>query len=421
MCDTLVGLPHFTKNKNLILAKNSDREPDEAQALQHFPRISQRETAKGTEQNLTLNCTYISIPQVEETYEVLLSKPFQMWGAEMGVNEFGVVIGNEAIFTNVKIQKQNTGLTGMDMLRLALERNKTAKEAVNCITTLLSIYGQNACGGYKNKDFYYHNSYIIADPKEAYILETAGKSWASRKVESFASISNGLSIETDYENIHLEEEKRNFPFSLKPKPNPFSFRYYFSDFLYTKVGRSKIRQACSSNLLSASKGDFTTEKAMQILRTHNLPDPQFSPKKCNTSSLCMHATGLTNPSTTTGSMVVEIRTGLPSTVWMTGTSMPCLSVYIPFFMGTKTLDNFLQPGSSPDNSLWWKAEKLHRWISEDYQKRKTGFIKEAKKLEEGFLKEENKLVHSNANASQIEVFSGNCLHAVKDLYSNYKI
>jgi dipeptidase len=38
MCDTLIALPHFTKNKNLILAKNSDREPDEAQAL-HQNRI----------------------------------------------------------------------------------------------------------------------------------------------------------------------------------------------------------------------------------------------------------------------------------------------------------------------------------------------------------------------------------------------
>ena len=421
MCDTLVALPHFTKNKNLIFAKNSDREPDEAQALQHFPRVSQREITQNSGQKHTLNCTYINIPQVDETYEVLLSKPFQMWGAEMGINEFGVVIGNEAVFTNVKIQKQNTGLTGMDMLRLALERSKTAEEALNCITTLLSLFGQNACGGYRNKEFFYHNSFIIADPKGAYILETAGKSWASRHVENFASISNGLGIETDFEKIHLEEEKRSFPFSLKPKPNPFSFREYFSDFLYTTVGRSKTRQACSSNFLSASKGDFTVEKAMQILRTHNLPDPQFSTKKCNTSSLCMHATGLTNPSTTTGSMMAEIRSGLPSTVWMTGTSMPCLSVYIPFFMGTKTLENFLQPGANPDNSLWWKAEKIHRWICEDYQNRKTGFIKEAKILEEGFLKEEKNHLQSDAKASQLESFSANCLHAVMDMYSNFKI
>ncbi|WP_373494302.1 carcinine hydrolase/isopenicillin-N N-acyltransferase family protein, partial [Aquiflexum sp.] len=169
MCDTLVALPEFTKNGNLIFGKNSDREPDEAQGIIHFPKITHAMTqSHGMSDNgkNTLQCTYISIPQVEETFEVILSKPFQMWGAEMGINELCLVIGNEAVFTNVKIPKKNDGLTGMDMLRLALERCRTAPEAVKTITSLLLQYGQDACGAYRNKDFFYHNSFIIADPNE---------------------------------------------------------------------------------------------------------------------------------------------------------------------------------------------------------------------------------------------------------------
>ncbi|SMD46102.1 Dipeptidase [Aquiflexum balticum DSM 16537] len=412
MCDTLVSLPDFTKTGNLIFAKNSDREPDEAQAIINIPRIN---WGKGK----TVQCTFISIPQVEETFEVILSKPFQMWGAEMGINEFGLVIGNEAVFTNVRIPKKNDGLTGMDLLRIALERCRTAPEAVKTITALLLKYGQNACGGYKNKDFYYHNSFIIADQNEAYILETAGKSWAVKKVKNFASISNGLTINTDYSHLNIQDEKRSFPFSLFPKSNPFSFSQYFSDFLYTKVGRASQRRECSRSLMEAASGNLTVEKAIQILQTHNLPDPEFQPKKATTASLCMHATGLTNPSQTTGSMVTEIRSNGISTVWLTGTSMPCLSVFVPFFFGTDALKDFQQPSSSSDSSLWWEAEKVHQWICQDYQKRKAEFWTMAKQLQNEFLREEARLIAENSDREILGEFSLECLRKVKQLYSEF--
>jgi dipeptidase len=408
MCDTLVALPGFTKNGSLILAKNSDREPDEAQAIVHIPAAHWA--------NGSLDCTFISIPQTESTYEVILSKPFQMWGAEMGVNEHGLVIGNEAVFTNIPISKKNDGLTGMDMLRLALERCQKAQEAVELITRLLDQYGQDACGGYKNRDFFYHNSFLIADPHKAFVLETAGKSWASREVSGFGSISNGLTIETDYDQIHLSGEKRQFPHSFLKKPDPFSFRDYFSDFLFTKVGKSRSRQACSSGLVRNQTHTFDTAAAMEVLRTHESPDPIFNPKKASTASLCMHATGLTNPSSTTGSMVAEIRQGKPHTIWLTGTSMPCISVFVPFFFGTKVLDSFFQPSARPDESLWWQAEKVHQWVCRDYQIRKAKINAEFASLQHDFLKTEAELMDSKPTNGDLENFSRQCLKDVQDLY-----
>src|SRR5690606_4557928 len=136
------------------------------------------------------------IPQVEETNACLLSKPYWMWGAEMGANEKGVCIGNEAVWTKEKYE--SVGLTGMDLVRLGLERGSTAKESLNVIIDLLEKYGQ----GGKNsvhmlfQYFSYHNSFIICDPKEAYVLETAGKNWVVEHITSGCrNISNKLSIE----------------------------------------------------------------------------------------------------------------------------------------------------------------------------------------------------------------------------------
>jgi len=111
MCDTLVAVGDATADGSVILAKNSDRQPNEAHVLAHIARAHH-------EAGETVKCTYLEVPQVPDTYEVLLSKPFWIWGGEMGANECGVSIGNEAVFTREPYDKE-PGLIGMDMLRPA--------------------------------------------------------------------------------------------------------------------------------------------------------------------------------------------------------------------------------------------------------------------------------------------------------------
>ena len=91
MCDTIVALGSATEEGFTLFGKNSDREPDEAQNILIVPR-------KKHDSNETVQCSYLTIPQISETARVLLCQPFWMFGAEMGANEYGVVIGNEAIF-----------------------------------------------------------------------------------------------------------------------------------------------------------------------------------------------------------------------------------------------------------------------------------------------------------------------------------
>jgi secernin len=66
--------------------------------------------------------------------------------------------------------------------RLGLERSETAEQAVEVITELLERYGQGGPCSDTIPDFTYHNSFLIADSKEAWVLETAGKVWAAEKI-----------------------------------------------------------------------------------------------------------------------------------------------------------------------------------------------------------------------------------------------
>lgn len=403
MCDTFVATPGFTGSGTMIFGKNSDREPNEAQELVRIPARDWKEKE--------LHCTYISIPQASHTFEVILSKPFQMWGAEMGANEHGLCIGNEAVFTKVPFERKNSGLTGMDMIRLALERCKGASDALRLITDLVEQYGQDACGGYTDRNFFYHNSFILADPKQAYVLETAGRHWVALEVKGFRSISNGLTIDAEYDYC----SKGVIDFARKqgwlPRGKEFSFREAFSDVFFTFFSKCKIRQARSSAAGAARTGKMTIEDAFAILRSHGDIDAQnFDPASGDMGHLCLHASGLTTPSQTTGSMAAELRPDGRSTYWFTGSAAPCLSLYKPCFIPGKNLQplDFPAPGAKANDSLWWRSEALHRLALLDYRLVHTIIATEQKTLEADFLRQERLYVGKKARSAELNSFSTEC-------------
>lgn len=67
--------------------------------------------------------------------------------------------------------------------RLGLERADTAERAVDVIAALLERYGQGGSCMEDEGSFTYHNSFLISDRTEAWLLETSGKLWAAERLE----------------------------------------------------------------------------------------------------------------------------------------------------------------------------------------------------------------------------------------------
>jgi dipeptidase len=319
MCDTMA----VVRDGRVLFAKNSDREPNEGQFLDWHPRQSHPAGDR-------LRCTWIEIPQARQTHAVLLSRPFWMWGAEIGANEFGVTIGNEAVFTRQRYAK--TGLTGMDLLRLALERSATAAGAVQTIVSLLEEFGQG--GGCKLADpgFTYHNSYIVADPQAAFVLETAGRHHAVEEIRGARSISNGLTIP--------------------------GFAEQHSDTIKTYVSACRTRRGRTQPLAERATGPADLAA---VLRDHGTEDrlPKYSWINGGLCAPCVHAGGLLAASQTTASWVADLQPGNVRH-WATATAAPCTSLFKPV-----AVDRPLDLGSTPsdyadDESLWWRHERLHR-------------------------------------------------------------
>ena len=376
MCDTVVALPDTTADGALVFAKNSDREPSEAQALEWI--------AGGETAGRTVRCTHIEVPQVPRTRALLISRPYWMWGAEMGVSDAGVAIGNETVFTRAMLDE--VALLGMDLNRLALERAATAREALDTITSLIAEHGQGGEAGHV-KSFRYSSSFLLADSEEAWVLETAGRAWVAARARGIRSISNGLTLRDDWELCSDGLSARARDYGLRPNEGKLDFRRTFMEPLFTWGAAARKRRSCTESFLGKSRGQIGPSHAMAALRQHGAQD-RFRPGAMF-MTVCGHASWppTRNASQTTGSLVVHITKG-GATAFATGTAAPCASSFKPVWVDAPTDALGATPTRRYDpESLWWSHERLHRRALGDFSTFSRGFPAERDRLEASWLEQ----------------------------------
>ena len=412
MCDTMVVLGSASADGVTLFAKNSDRDPREAHEVVRFPAAHHPPGA-------TVRCTYIDVPQVEQTFEVLLCRPFWIWGAEMGANEHGLAIGNEAVFTRVPYDK-SPGLIGMDFLRLALERGRTAQEALAVITGLLAAHGQGGNCGYPGKLFY-HNSFLIADPQDAWVLETAGRHWAAARVRDVGSISNCITIGERWDLASPDLVDYAVERRWCRGPEGFHFGRCYSDFLYTRFSDARGRQCRTAALLAAGRGHLVVTDLMGALRDHGAgAGPTWTPASgLMGATVCEHAGfGPIRISQTTGAMVSHLAPDL-QTHFVTGTAAPCTSVFKPVWLDAELPATGPAPTAAYDEaSLFWRHEVLHRATLRSYAAGLPLYAADRDALEDQFVA--GALVHRDRPIADRAAYSATCFVAADEAEAGWR-
>jgi secernin len=381
-CDTFVALADASSDGAVLFGKNSDRPTGECQPLRFWPRRS----GGGT-----LRLAYLEIADAERTWAHLGASPYWCWGHEIGLNEWGVAIGNEALFTrdlarNVAAARAGDpppgGVLGMELVRLGLERATTAREALSLMTELLAAHGQwgSGVGGKSTVEGAYDNSYLIADPGEAWVLETSGPRWVARALRSGTyAISNQPTIRTRWDEASddLAEHALEQGWWPEDAGRDLDFARAYAD-PGTPLQASHVRLQRSRQLLAEAPAGIGLAEAARVLRDHYegtfLGGPYFTAALPDLLTLCMHDSpaGFTWGNTASSAVMRLHRSdGLAHLWWAAAT--PCTSVYVPVFPAAGRVPDALATPAAPDpvprpeevapaefddGSYWWRFQRL---------------------------------------------------------------
>jgi dipeptidase len=350
----MVALGGSTAGGNTLFAKNSDRPQEEAQPL---VQVSAADHV-GSEFSGT---QFVGVPQLGHTYRHVGSKPYWCAGYEHGFNEHQVVIGNEAL-PSLLPEVAEPKMVGMELLRLGLERSKTAEEAVDVMTGLVTEFGQ---GNFANDAGVrtYDNIFLIADPISAYVVECVGHDWAVKRVENITSISNVGQVGKDADRVSQGAKAQATRLGLfeMGSDESFSFSKSFAD---AEAGLNGLARQCRSDaMLNVGAGGLDARSMMQVLTDHsNGENPNEAPvvDVAGNLSICLHRRAGDQSGASTASLVADLcATGERLPVYWTGMYSPCMTAFMPMF-----IEGDLPPSlgiggqKASTESPWWDFYRL---------------------------------------------------------------
>lgn len=352
--------------KGTIITKNRDL------GSQTLSEIGYHEAAAHPKGAL-YKAAYIDIPNVEKTNKFIGSRSAGRWGYGMGVNEYQVIVAdNDAPSRDMLGFKKS--LHDNDLVRIVLERAKTAREGVDVIAAIVPKFGQ-AWNGI---------IFEIGDPNELWVVAVTGPRWVAKKyTDTVTARSNQYQIGDDYDlaapdlvSFAIEQgwvpagtERINFTKvystdQLYPENNELEKRKNVE-----KLYNTEVRYQRAMELLKAKEGALTPKDFMTFARDHYdtytlpggekiemkqtpfyssdimewkewlayEPENRMTDKHMFIRSICHHGVG----GSTAASAILMARPDVPNELgaMIHAFMPPCNSLYIPFYVGITDIDN----------------------------------------------------------------------------------
>jgi secernin len=219
------------------------------------------------------------------------------------------------------------------------------------MTALLEKHGQGGSPRHNDpKAACYDSSFILADPGEAWVLETSGREWAARRIQGVYSISNVPCLGSEFDLASS---------ALRARPG-LDFARDLGEYTAHPQTSGRTRCTRSRQLLQERAGRIGVADMMTFLSDHGgaaetQAPPAFGP------TVCAHpGTGQT-----AASMVAHLH---PDGIiaWCSLVT-PCTSVFLPVFVDASVPEVLAQGAAafSPE-SPWWRLKRLLNRATENW-------------------------------------------------------
>jgi len=356
--NAVVALAKATTNGETLLGQNCDRPHRKCQPLSSTPG---RALAAGEK----VKTQYLEVPQVRQVYRVLASQPDGCLGYDYGLNEHQVAVA----WTSLRpaLPAPGPGLTGPDLVRLVLERSRTALQAVEVAASLIERYGsdENHIAITSPEG---DNAFLIADPKEAYAMESAGRHWVYQEVREVRASTNARVVRQDWDRIsqglasHAIEQgwwpgdgsKLDFAGALKEDLGDQSDAMH-------RWGRATL-------LLQEQNGHIDVPFLRILLSDHHVEGGASEDGRgleSDPRSLCQHWG--TDGNGTSASLISRLSSD-PASLPMAWCAFgpPCANVYFPIFLDGDVPSALVEKGPEPEgNRFHLRVHFLMRQLPRD--------------------------------------------------------